>query len=136
MRLRALNRGKLLRALVALATFTVVWLVVSPASALPNRAPVCDPRGAVGFAPPPQIQDLELSLDIPADCVELSPLDTKNVVPGRAAAIDFSISQEPLLEAGVAIPTLAFAERLSARRAVEGRPRPGVHARLERPPRA
>ena len=122
--------------LVAFATFTVVWLVVSPASALPNRAPVCDPRGAVGFAPPPQFQDLERSLDIPADCVEVSFLETRNVVPGRAPQYDFSIAQEPVVQAAAELPALVFTERLPARVVVEGRPRSGVHARLERPPRA
>lgn len=121
---------------MAVATLTVVWLVVSPASALPNRAPVCDPRGATGFAPPPQFQDLELSLDIPADCVQVNPLESRNVVPGRAAWIDFSLSQEPALESTPVLPPPALVARLSARASVEGRASPGVHARHERPPRA
>ena len=28
-----------------------------------ERAPLCDPRGATTFAPPPQMQDVEVSLD-------------------------------------------------------------------------
>ncbi len=128
-------RRRVLRALLALATFTVVWLVVSPASAFVGTAPVCDPRGAIGFAPPPQIQDAETSLDIPEDCTDVNPLDTHNVVPGRGTPIDFSSAQEPV--ATTATPTfdLVFAERLPVQVTSEVRPPPGVRTSLDRPPR-
>jgi hypothetical protein len=122
--------------LLAIATFTVVWLVASPASALPARAPVCDPRGAIGFAPPPQIQDAEQSLDIPADCYDVSPLETRNIVPGRGhRVLDFSSSQEPVAATAPIVPVLAFAERLAVRVVIEARPPPGVRSSLDRPPR-
>lgn len=121
--------------LLGIATFTVVCLVTSPARAWSSRAPVCDPRGAIGFAPPPQIQDAELSLDIPADCVDISPLESKNVVPGRGAAIELSFSQEPVEPTSPPLPALMFAERLSARVMTCARPPPGVRASLDRPPR-
>jgi len=98
-------------------------------------APVCDPRGAVGFAPPPQIQDAELSLDIPADCVDINPLESKNFVPGRVVQIDLSFSQEPVVSAAPVLPDLTFSERLPLRFAVEARPPPGFRATVERPPR-
>jgi hypothetical protein len=132
----SLIRRKLLSTLLAVATFTVVWLVVSPASAM-NRAPVCDPRGAIGFAPPPQIQDAELSLDIPADCFDESPLDTKNYVPGHPSApLDISSSREPVTQTVIVLPALMLAERLPIRAHEEGRPSPGFRASLDRPPRA
>jgi hypothetical protein len=128
-------KRRLLRTLLALATFAVVWLVVSPASASPSMAPLCDPRGAITFAPPPQIQDAELSLDIPADCATDSPSESRNVVPGRGPQIDISFSQEPVAASGTRLPALIFAERLPARVAVDVGLRPGVRASLERPPR-
>jgi hypothetical protein len=129
-----LTRRKLVQTLLAFATTLVVWLVVSPASAS-GRAPICDPRGLIAFAPPPQIQDAELSLDIPADCVELSPLETKNYAPGhRTAAVDFS-PQEPVAEATLTLPAIAPSERLSVRRDVQARPPPGFRTSVERPPR-
>ena len=138
--------------LLAVATFTVVWLVVSPASAatmststitksgwnvpVHTMAPVCDPRGAIGFAPPPQIQDEELSLDIPPDCVDVNPLETKNYVPGhRSALIDLSSSQEPAAPSSATLPARDLSERLSARVDVVETGPPGYHASLERPPR-
>jgi len=121
-----------LSALLAVATFAVVWLVVSPASAM---APVCDPRGAVGFAPPPQIQDAELSLDIPADCFDVNPLETKNYVPGHGVQIDTSTSQEPIAATPLFVLGLEFTERLPVRGHVEARPPPGVRMSLDRPPR-
>ena len=128
----SLLRRKLLSTLLAVATLAVVWLVVSPASAM---APVCDPRGAVGFAPPPQIQDAELSLDIPADCFDVNPLETKNYVPGHHGfQIDMS-SQEPVAPQAVTLPALVFAERLPVLVSAEARPPPGIRASLDRPPR-
>ncbi len=126
---------KVLRALLAAATVLVVWLVVSPAGAVPRRAPVCDPRGAIGFAPHPQIQDPELSLDIPADCVEVNPLETRNVVPGHRLVIDVSFSQEPTTPATQTLPSLFFQERLPVDLTTCGRPPPGVRVPLDRPPR-
>lgn len=131
----SLFRRKLLSAILALATFTVVWLVVSPASAM-SRAPICDPRGAIAFAPPPQIQDAELSLDIPADCFDSSPLESKNYVPGhRSAPIDISSMQEPVATTTLELPAITLSERLPVR--VDGTETgpPGFRVSLERPPR-
>jgi hypothetical protein len=130
-------RQKLLRAFVALATFAVVWLVASPARAA--GAPVCDPRGAIVFAPPPQQQDPELSLDVVLnddDCTK-SPLESKNVVPNRA----------PVPHAAFATPDLAvtttnacilhgFAARIPVPAAAAAPARPGFTDTIERPPRA
>lgn len=84
-------RSGLLRALLTLAAFVAVWLVVTPAEArareaanasfLPasfappssapppetvppgSKAPLCDRRGAITFASAPQMQDVEVTLD-------------------------------------------------------------------------
>ena len=53
-----------------------------------DRAPLCDPRGATTFAPPPQMQDVEVSLDSGLTLEEcLSSLrdnDVKRGAPVRA----------------------------------------------------
>jgi hypothetical protein len=130
--------GSLVRAILAVATFAVVWLIVSPASAATPRAPVCDPRGAIGFAPPPQIQDVELSFDIPADCFEVTfdLRDAKNVVPGGGGPIAISFSQEPAVAITAAVPALGSSERLPVPAVTPPRLPPGVRRSLERPPRA
>lgn len=99
-------------------------------------APVCDPRGAIGFAPPPQIQDLELSLDVPADCVDDNPLETRNFVPGHGVQIDLASSQEPVAPTRALLPPVARSERLPVRAHADTRPSLGVRASLDRPPRA
>jgi hypothetical protein len=126
---------KVLQTLVAIATFAVVWLVASPASAI-TSAPLCDPRGATGFAPPMQIQDTEQSLDIPADCFDLDPLESKHVVPGRGPRIDLSSSQEPASVTSLVVALPCVAGRVLLRPAVEARPPPGVRRSLDRPPRS
>jgi hypothetical protein len=127
---------QLLRAILAFATFSVVWLVVSPASAMSSAAPVCDPRGAIMFAPPPQIQDEERSIDIPADCVDVNPLETHNVVPGRGAPIDLSSTQEPVATDPARLTKLNFALRLPMEDVTMTRLPPGVRSSLDRPPRS
>lgn len=129
-------KRKLWSAIVAVTTFMVVWLVASPASAFSTtRAPVCDPRGAIGFAPPPQIQDLELSLDIPADCVEDSPLETKNYTPLRGGPIELSSSQEPAAPVSSPVLAAAVVERVPVPVVECPRPPPGHRRGIERPPR-
>jgi hypothetical protein len=127
--------GKLLRTFLAIATFFVAWLVVSPARAWTNLAPICDPRGATTFAPPPQIQDPEQSLDIPADCGDSAPVDTTNLVRGRAPQIDITFSQEPVARAEIRVPAHAFVERLRRPRASLDTPPSGVRMTIDRPPR-
>lgn len=117
----------------AIMTFAVVWLVVSPAHAL---APICDPRGAVGFAGPPQYQDEERSLDIPVDCLEINPLETQNYLPGCPFRLELFAAQEPMAASRLSLPAPPIGERLTLRFDAEARPPPGVHASIERPPRA
>lgn len=133
-------RRRLLRTLLLIATVTVAWLLVAPsqAFALPrNVAPVCDPRGAITFAPPPQIQDAELSLDIPADCLDLAAIDfrlVKNVDHGRNAPPELTSSQESMTGIGALLLGLEFSERLPAPSLVEREPEAVDRESLERPP--
>lgn len=128
---------QLLRVIFAVATFAIVWLVAKPAFAA--GAPVCDPRGAVAFAPPPQQQDPEQTLDIVVnedDCSQ-SPLDKKHLVPNRAPAphAAFAAADAATTSAFVCI-LHASAERVPAPVADVALVRPGFSDSLERPPRA
>ncbi len=129
-------RQKLLRAIFAVATFAVVWLVASPARAA--GAPVCDPRGAVAFAPPPQQQDPEQSLDIVVnddDCTQ-SPLERKNVVPNRAPSPHAAFATQEPATADAAVPVQhPDTARLPAPDAPTSSARPGFPDSLDRPPR-
>jgi len=131
-------RQKLLSALFAIATFAVVWLVATPAHAA--GAPVCDPRGAIVFAPPPQQQDPEVTLDIVVnddDCTQ-SPLEQKHATPGRAPAPESgAAAKEPARAVSISLVAHATAEeRLPAPAAVAEREREGFRPSFERPPRA
>ncbi len=132
-------RQKLLCALLSIVTFAVVWLVATPAHAR-TGAPVCDPRGAVVFAPPPQQQDPEVTLDIVVnddDCTQ-SPLEQKHATPGNAPAPDAgAAAREPASAISTTIVARATAEeRLPAPAATAERERPGFRPSFERPPRA
>lgn len=134
---------RVLRALLTVATLVVVWLVVAPRSAFAatplSGAPICDPRGAITFAPPPQIQDAELSLDIPADCFDIGPLDlrlVKNADHGRSAPPELTSSQEPAAAVAGLRLDLVFSERLPVRVFVESEPPLADRDSLERPPRS
>jgi hypothetical protein len=133
----AAMRSRLIRALLTVAVFAMVWLVAAPAFAS-TRAPVCDPRGATTFAPPPQLQDLEQSLDVvePEDCAARSE-ETRHVTsPKRAPRVVPSAGQEPAT-AGPPLPVAcAESERLSAPVAKVPTSSPGYRTPLERPPRA
>jgi hypothetical protein len=130
-------RPGLIRTVLTFAVFAMVWLVAAPAFAS-TKAPVCDPRGATTFAPPPQLQDLEQSLDVAEaeDCAA-RPEETRHVTsPKRAPRTLASSAQEPAA-AGVS-PSVVCGEcellPAPARTATAG-PR-GFRVTLDRPPRA
>jgi len=123
----------LLRAFVTLATFAVVWFVASPAQA---AAPVCDPRGAIMFAPPPQMQDPEQSLDVVAPCDRAEdPFAARQVTPQRGPQIDLSSSQEPVTPSAFVVPLSPPLARIAAPEEALPRAPAGVRSALERPPR-
>lgn len=127
---------KLLRTFVTLATFAVAWLVASPAQAS-APAPVCDPRGAIMFAPPPQMQDPEQSLDVVAPCDGRAPdpLSARQVGPQRGPQIDLSFSQEPATPNAFVVPLTPPLARIAAPEEALARAPNGVRFALERPPR-
>lgn len=155
-------RIRLLRAFFTLTTLAVVWFVASPALAArapvslhppadahssdvpaSSRAPLCDPRGATTFAPPPQMQDVELSLDTGLtldDCMTTRSRDARRAAPGRTPSpIDASASRDAASDRFItAVATLAASVRelLPVPAASTSCPRPGVRSTVDRPPRA
>jgi hypothetical protein len=132
-------RPQILRLVLTLATFVVAWLVVPGIASAAVQAPVCDPRGAIMFAPPPQLQDPDSSLDVVVnddDCTR-SPLEQRNVMPEQAPQriASSSFRDAAAVTASVPVPTAA-PQRLPAPDASHTSPRPGFRTSLERPPRA
>ena len=164
-----LLRNRFMRAFVTLTTLAVVWLVCAPAraqnasvtslkslttapmSTMPapvdasvpptSRAPLCDPRGATTFAPPPQMQDVEVSLDTGFtldDCVT-SPTsrEGRRAAPGRAPTpLDATASSDAAVSTAVATLAAAARELLPVPVASTLCPRPGIRSTVDRPPRA
>jgi hypothetical protein len=126
-------RGRLFRALITLATFAVVWLVAVPARA---SAPVCDPRGAIMFAPPPQIQDEERSIEATDACEAPSPLDVANLVRDRGGRIEISFAREPVTSIAIALPPPPVGLRVEAPVHTRRDPPRGVRTSIDRPPRS
>lgn len=126
---------RLLRIFVALTTFTVVWMVM-PKDAQ-AAAPLCDPRGAITFAPPPQMQDPEQSLDVVAPCDPRAedPLAARQVDQQRGPQIQIAFSQEPATTNAIVIPLSPPLARIDAPEAALARTPAGVRSALERPPR-
>ncbi len=105
-----------------------------------NAAPVCDPRGATMFAPPPQLQDSEQSLEVTTDCAAdgwSAHLSGRQVERGRGPQGQADpISQEPTI-ASAALPIgCGEGVRVPAPEADRERLRPGHRTLLDRPPRA
>lgn len=129
---------RMLRLVSALATFVVAWLVAPRVVwAAHSAAPVCDPRGAITFAPPPQMQDPEQSLDVVAPCDGRAedPREARHVTRGHRAQIDLSASQEPAVAGDVVVPVAAPLARVCAPEAALARAPSGVRSDVERPPR-
>ena len=110
-----------------------------------DRAPLCDPRGATTFAPPPQMQDVEVSLDSGLTLEEcLASLgrnshdDVKRAAPGRAPPpFDASSASSDAAVLATAVMLAACArELLPVPVASTSCPRPGIRSTVDRPPRA
>jgi hypothetical protein len=115
--------------------------VVSPArAAVPpgSTAPVCDPRGAITFAPPPQIQDSEQSLDIPdIDCANkgMESNDARHVVPSHGAPLIDLVSPDQATASQRVVVGSPLGARLAAPPPVLSPAPMGVRSSIERPPR-
>lgn len=169
-------RSRLLRALLTLAAFVAAWFVVSPAQAgeiattamanasfvpaslappapLPeaeppsSRAPLCDPRGATTFAPPPQMQEVEATLDTGLtldDCFDDAGADPArrgaraSYRSGRAPLpIDaFSASTDAAVLSTAVLLAAVWRELTPAPAASTPCFRPGIRSTVDRPPRA
>ena len=110
-----------------------------------DRAPLCDPRGATTFAPPPQMQDVEVSLDSGLTLEEcLASLgrnshdDVKRAAPGRVPSpLDASSASSDAAVLATAVMLAACArELLPVPVASTSCPRPGIRSKVDRPPRA
>jgi hypothetical protein len=107
------------------------------------RAPLCDPRGAIMFAPPPQMQDVEATLDTGLtldDCFgdAAKNADARRAAPGRAPLpIDASSASTDAAVLAAAVALAASArELLPAPAASTMCLRPGFRSTVDRPPRA
>jgi hypothetical protein len=124
-----------MRTLALVAVTLAVWLAVAPASA---AAPLCDPRAASGFAPPPTLDAPAASVDVgdSSDSCAWLVVDKDSAynqgrgsdpwpTPSRA-----DVTVEP--DASSVSPAPAILVPLTYEPTIN---RPGVRDRLERPPR-
>jgi hypothetical protein len=126
------------RIFVAFATALAAWVVATPARA---DAPLCDRRGATTFAPAPQLQAPETSIDVgpPANANEESCFDRIQ----RASAEDgrAPTPAPPGLTVDSTVPngaTVSMTPGWVATREtteVSCGERAGVRSRVDRPPR-
>jgi hypothetical protein len=114
----------------------------SPESVPPSsRAPLCDPRGAITFAPPPQMQDVEVTMDTGLtadDCLaEAFSAHSGRAAPGRAPLpIDASsASTQPAVITPAVSLVACGRELLPAPVASTTCSRPGIRSTVDRPPR-
>jgi hypothetical protein len=123
------------RLMVAFAAAIAVWAIATPAWA---SAPLCDPHGATGIAPPPQLQQPETSIDTGVaaeDCSELIALTT-SFDNGRAPEpAPPSASQEPLAASAAPASAGAGVTGSIARDRLDVSERAGARSRVDRPPR-
>ena len=129
--------------LLAAPTGSERLALLAPADATNrNRAPLCDPRGAITFAPPPQMQDAEVSLDSGLtldDCFSSThDNDLKRASRGRAPVpLDASSASSDAAVISTAVMLAASArELLPAPAASASCSRPGIRSTVDRPPRA
>ena len=107
-----------------------------------DRAPLCDPRGAITFAPPPQMQDVEVSLDTGLtldECLaSLRDNGVNRAAPGRAPLpLDaHSASSDAAVIATAVMLAACARELLPAPAASTSCSRPGIRSTVDRPPRA
>jgi hypothetical protein len=121
--------------MVAFAAAFAVWAIATPAFA---AAPLCDPRGATGVAPAPQLQQPETSIDVgmaPDECDLLSTMTT-TIDDGRAPEpTPPSAAQDQLVPSVVPEIAPAASAGSFSRDGVSGSERAGARARVDRPPR-
>ena len=107
-----------------------------------DKAPLCDPRGAITFAPAPQMQDLEVTLDTGLtldDCLGTTHgSDVNQVAPGRSPLprdAQSASSDAAILHVAVVLAA-SGRELLPAPGPSTTCSRPGIRSTVDRPPRA
>ncbi len=124
------------RHLLALAAAFAVCAIATPAFA---AAPICDPHGATGIAPAPQLQQPETSIDLgltPEECDAFTVTAT-TFEDGRAPEpTPPSAGQEPVVESVVPAIAPAASAGCVGREETDGHVRAGERVRVDRPPRA
>jgi hypothetical protein len=107
-----------------------------------DRAPLCDPRGAITFASAPQMQDIEVTLDTGLtldDCFGTTHRgDANQAAPGRAplpSDASSASSDAAVLRAAVVLAAPGR-ELLPAPGPSTTCSRPGIRSTVDRPPRA
>ena len=133
------------------ASFSASFTPHTPAPAAPapigvatptDRAPLCDPRGAITFASAPQMQDLEVTLDTGLtldDCFGgAHGSDANQASRGRAPLpSDASSASTDAAVLRTAVVLVASArELLPAPGPGTTCSRPGIRSTVDRPPRA
>jgi hypothetical protein len=121
------------RLIVAIAAALGVWLIAAPALAAP--APQCDRRGAITFAPPPQLQPPEASLDV----LEAGPTCAEKLASDQGfeqgtLPIPTTAPEPALAPATPSVPPATPVAVITEEDTRDGA-RPGVRTRLDRPPR-
>ena len=123
------------RLFVAFAAALAVWAIASPAFA---AAPLCDPHGATGIAPAPQLQQPETSIDVgeaPDECGNTCEA-TATIDDGRAPEpAPPGAGQDPLVPSAAPAILPAVSVESFARDGVSGSGRAGARSRVDRPPR-
>lgn len=143
--------GELATSAAAVANASFVPASLAPPAPLPEaeppsqRAPLCDPRGAITFAPPPQMQEVEASLDTGLtldDCfADADPArrgTRASYQNGRAPLpIDASsASTDAAVLSAAVVLAAAWRELTPAPAASTPCFRPGIRSTVDRPPRA
>lgn len=136
-----------LRAVLTFALTLAAWVVVVPARAATTsnaeppiaggRAPLCDDRAASMFAPAPQLQAPETSIDLGDAADECLSSFLEDGVAHQGGDAPRSTSPTPDSAITVLVPPITPAPYIAA---IGPRPDffaapPGVQTRLDRPPR-
>jgi hypothetical protein len=123
--------------MVAFAAALAVWAIATPAFA---AAPLCDPRGATGIAPAPQLQEPETSIDVgdgdATDDCGVFVVSAESVDDGRAPApTPPAAVQDQVVPSHAPAISPATSTGSFARDGTSGSERAGARSRVDRPPR-
>ena len=123
------------RIAVSLLAATFVWLLAPSAHA---AAPLCDARGAITFAPPPTLEEPNVSIDVgdADDCSGATQTDVAldHGQHGPSAQTSAEDGARALVATSPVILPASFADVLEVAETMFVPPN-GVTSRLDRPPR-